>query len=830
MKPKGYSSIELSNICKGTHEGVTTVVTHILIDSRAQQEYSDSMFVALIGQRQDGHQYIEEAYQKGVRSFLISRSQIISDQYEDANFIVVPDTLKALHQIASFHRSQFKIPVIGITGSNGKTIVKEWTFQVLKEVYQICRSPKSYNSQVGVPLSVWQLTSSHDLAIFEAGVSQPNEMECLERMIQPNIGIFTNIGNAHAQNFESQEKQIIEKIQLFKNCNQLIYCKDHHAIDIQIAKTIFSQPIELITWSREKSNVSLQITSITHSNKTSLIKGIYKGEDVEINLPFKDSASLEDAIHVWLLCLTFSIDTAIISEGMKSLTSIAMRLELKKGIHSCTLINDSYNSDITSLKIAITYLKQQQQHPQHTLILSDILQHSESTDKLYAEISDLLNRNKIDRLIGIGPNIQAQKHLFQIPTECYPDTISFLNSIDQIKFYNEAILIKGARKFEFEKITERLQEKGHNSTLEVNLNYLIDNLNYFKSILNSNTKLMIMVKAFSYGNGTHEIANILEYYRADYLAVAYTDEGIALRNQGIALPIMVLNPEPQSFDSLIRHQLEAEIYSLRNLRLFLENLDRNTYFQDPNQAVKIHLKMDTGMRRLGFEQEQLDELVELLKANPQVKVASVFSHLAASDEQEKDDFTQLQFERFNTMTAKIERSLGYSFLKHILNSSGILRFPDQQFDMVRLGIGLYGISNTPEHKAILKPVNRLIAHISQIKHLKKGETVGYGRRGVMPTDGTTATIPIGYADGFSRLLGNGNWQIEVNGKLAPTIGSICMDMLMIDITGIEAEEGDEVVIFGENNTIYDLAKARNTIPYEVLTDIGSRLKRVFYLE
>jgi alanine racemase len=829
MNIEGYSSIELSEICNGKHEGVVSKVTHILIDSRAQQEYSEALFIALIGTRQDGHKYINEAYNKGVRSFLISIAESISDQYPEANFIIVSDTLQAFHQIASFHRSQFSIPVIGITGSNGKTIVKEWTFQILKEAFQICRSPKSYNSQIGVPLSVWQLNQNHNLALFEAGISMPDEMVELEKMIQPNIGVFTNIGNAHAQNFESQKQQITEKLKLFKNCNALIYCQDHQEIEELIQQTDFNHEIQLINWSKSE-DATLKITSIETSNKKSVIKGLYNGQIEEISLPFKDSASIEDAIHVWLLCLTLSIDHSIISEGMKSLNSIAMRLELKKGIHNCTLINDSYNSDSTSLKIAITYLKQQQQHPKHTLILSDIQQHSETAEELYTHIADVLFRNKIDRLIGIGPDIQAHKHLFHIPVECFPDTPSFLEVIDQTSFQNEAILIKGARKFEFEKIAERLQEKGHNSILEINLNHLIDNYNYFKSILKKETKVMVMVKAFSYGNGTHEIANILEYYRADYLAVAYTDEGIALRKQGIVLPIMVLNPEPLSFDSLIRYNLEAEIYSLRNLCLFLENLEKNNYFQDPNQAVNIHLKMDTGMRRLGFEANQLDELIGLLNANPSVKVASVFSHLAASDESEKDEFSKLQFDRFDEMTAKLEASLKYPFFKHILNSSGILRFPDHQHDMVRLGIGLYGISNTKEHKAILKPVNRLIAHISQIKELKEGETVGYGRRGVMPTNGKTATIPIGYGDGISRLLGNGNWHIEVNGKMAPTIGSICMDMLMINITGIEAEEGDEVVIFGENNTIYELAEARKTIPYEVLTDIGSRLKRIFYLE
>jgi alanine racemase len=829
MNIAGYTSLELSKICNGKHKGVVSKVQHILIDSRSQQEYSDSLFVALVGKRQDGHKYIEEAYRKGVRTFLISDLEAISNLLAEANYILVSDTMKALHQIASFHRSKFTIPVIGITGSNGKTIVKEWTFQILKEVFQVCRSPKSYNSQVGVPLSVWQLNENHELALFEAGISQPNEMEVLEKMIQPNIGIFTNIGNAHAQNFKSQKEQITEKLKLFINCNSLIFCKDHEAIAEEINRTTFSKEIELISWSKN-DEATLRITSITSTSSNSIIKGIYKGKEREIALPFKDSASIEDAIHVWLLCLTLSVDDQIILDGISSLTSIAMRLELKKGVHNCTLINDSYNSDSISLKIAITYLKQQQQHPKHTLILSDILQHSESSEELYTHISDLLQRNKIDRFIGIGPDIAAHQHLFHIPVESYPDTASFLNTLDQIPFQNEAILIKGARRFEFEKITERLQEKGHNSILEINLNHLIDNYNYFKSILKKETKVMVMVKALSYGNGTHEIANILEYYRADYLAVAYTDEGISLRKQGIVLPIMVLNPEPQSFDSLVRYHLEPEIYSLRNMRLFIENINRNNYFQDPNEAVNIHLKMDTGMRRLGFEADQLDDLIELLSKNPRIKVVSVFSHLSASDESEHDDFTQLQFDRFDEMTAKLEASLGYPFLKHILNSSGILRFPDQQHDMVRLGIGIYGISSTAEHKAILKPVNRLIAHISQIKQLKKGETVGYGRRGIMPTDGKIATIPIGYGDGISRLLGNGKWHLEVNGKMAPTIGSICMDMLMINITDIEAEEGDEVIIFGENNTIYELAKVRQTIPYEVLTDIGSRLKRIFYLE
>lgn len=815
-------------MCQGDHHGITQSVNYILYDSRAQQKYVESMFVALIGHRQDGHQYIEEAYKKGIRSFLISNNNSINKEWRDATFILVDNTLCALHLLAKAHRSNYQLPVIAITGSNGKTVTKEWLFQLLKDQYNICRSPKSYNSQIGVPFSIWNLNETHNLGIFEAGISAPNEMATLEEMIQPSIGIFTNIGSAHAQNFDSQAAIIKEKLLLFYNCKTLIYCKDHESIHQTILTTKKLDKVNKVSWAVE-GEADLQITERNKEDGKTIISGIFKGNTISIRIPFMDDASIEDAIHSWLICLVLNVPNHSIEQGMLQLSPIAMRLELKKGINGCTLINDTYNSDVTSLKIAITYLKQQQQHPKHTLIISDILQNSIRLDLLYEEVADLVKRNQIDRVIAIGPNISSQSALFHVPIECYKNTTDFLQHLTNQSFQNEAILIKGARLFEFERITDRLQEKAHNTTLEINLNNLIDNFNYYKSILRPQTKLMVMVKAFSYGSGTHEIANILEYYRADYLAVAYTDEGISLREQGIKLPIMVLNPEPSSFDSLVRFDLEAEIFSLRLLKLFISHI-KSLPKSEKSQPKRIHLKLDTGMRRLGFELTDLQEVVSLLSSEPSIEVASIFSHLAASDENEKDGFTQEQFSRFNAMDAHLKNHLKSPYMRHILNSSGILRFPDQQFEMVRLGIGLYGVSNTEEHKKHLNPVHRLVAHISQIKQLKKGETVGYGRRGIMPQDGQTATVSIGYADGISRLLGNGSWKVAVNGQLVPTIGSICMDMLMIDITGITAKEGDEVVIFGPQNTIYELSKAQNTIPYEILTDVGNRVKRVFYLE
>ncbi len=828
MINKRYNTTEICTMCLGEHYGITQSVNYILYDSRAQQKYVESMFVALIGRRQDGHQYIEEAYKKGIRSFLISSKDSINTAWTDATFILVENSLKALHLLAKAHRSNYQLPVIAVTGSNGKTVTKEWLFQLLKDQYNICRSPKSYNSQIGVPFSIWNLNETHNLGIFEAGISAPNEMGSLEEMIQPSIGIFTNIGSAHAQNFDNRVAIIKEKLLLFYNCETLIYCKDHESIHHSILANKKLDKVKKVTWS-VVADADLQITERKKEDGKTLITGTYNGFNHSIQIPFIDDASIEDAIHSWLTCLILKAPNYSIEQGMAQLSPIAMRLELKKGINGCTLINDTYNSDVTSLKIAITYLKQQQQHPKHTLIISDILQNSIRLNLLYQEVADLVKRNQIDRVIAIGPNISSQSALFYIPIECYKNTTDFLQHLTNESFQNEAILIKGARLFEFERITDRLQEKAHTTTLEINLNNLIDNFNYFKSILKPKTKLMVMVKAFSYGSGTHEIANILDYYRADYLAVAYTDEGISLRQQGIKLPIMVLNPEPASFDSLVRFNLEAEIFSLRLLKLFISHV-KSLPKTETSQPKRIHLKLDTGMRRLGFEINELQEVVSLISSEPSIEVASIFSHLAASDENEKDDFTLEQFSRFNEMDAYLKSRLKSTYIRHILNSSGILRFPDQQFEMVRLGIGLYGVSNTEEHKKNLNPVHRLVAHISQIKQLKKGETVGYGRKGIMSQDGQTATVSIGYADGISRLLGNGNWKVAVNGQLVPTIGSICMDMLMIDITGIKANEGDEVVIFGPQNTIYQLSKAQHTIPYEILTDVGNRVKRVFYLE
>lgn len=829
MVHTSYSTIEISKLCHATHLGIEQEVNYLLIDSRSQQFYHNTLFVALIGDRQDGHQYITEAYSKGVRSFLISNQDFVQANFVDAAFIVVENTLIALQQIAKHHRQKFNNQTIAITGSNGKTIVKEWLFQILKEQFNICRSPKSYNSQIGVPLSIWNLNQDNNLAIFEAGISAPNEMAILEDMIQPTIGIFTTIGSAHAQNFESQEQILKEKFLLFKNVKAIIYCKDQALVEKTIQKDQNLSSKNLISWSR-KSEADLRITAEEEYNNGIKIRGIYKNEALEFEIPFKDQASIENAIITYLSCLYLNVNQSTITEGMLQLNAVAMRLELKKGIHSCTLINDTYNSDINSIKIAITYLKAQHQHPKHTLILSDILQNSHSAKDVYVEVSQLIKRNKIDQLIGIGKEISHFKDLFKVKSSFFDTTDDFLNQIEALHFFDEAILIKGARKFEFERITNRLQEKAHNTTLEINLSHLIDNFNYFKSILKKETKLMVMVKAFSYGSGTHEIANILEYYNVDYLAVAYTDEGIALRKQGIKTPILVLNPEPQSFESLIRFDLEAEIFNLRSLKMFIDTIKILDQKEFENRQFPIHLKLDTGMHRLGFEADQLEEAVQLIKREKRIKVLSAFSHLVASDDAQMDDFTKQQFKRFEQMCHYLSQNLSYDFMRHILNSSGIQRFPENQYDMVRLGIGLYGISNTKEHKKQLKVVHRLVAQISQIKQLKKGDFIGYGGKGIMPTDGQIATIPIGYADGFSRLLGNGNWKMEINQQLAPTIGSICMDMCMIDISGIAAKEGDLVVVFGEQNDIYQLAKAQRTIPYEVLTDIGSRVKRVFYLD
>lgn len=797
-------------------------IEYILIDSRNVVTTNKTIFFAIRGKQHDGHNFIKQLYEKGLRNFVVEKLNPKYEDLHDANFLQVENSLQALQYLAAYHRKLFKNTVIGITGSNGKTIVKEWLYHILQIEKQIVRSPKSFNSQIGVPLSVWLLNDSYNLAVFEAGISMPGEMAKLQGVLRPNVGLITNIGEPHQENFESLKQKAQEKLVLFKDSDQIIYCKDHSIIDELIQSDKHFRNTKIFTWS-EKTDADLKVHSITKSDSTTIIKYHYKNCLSELSIPFTHKASVEDAIHVMATVCALDLNLDDYKSRFESLQSVAMRMELKKGINNCTIINDSYNSDLNSLSIALNYLNQQTQHKKKTLVISDILQSGKSDSELYGEIADLVSQFKINRIIGIGDSISNQKSRFNLESIFYESTEAFLTNLTDDFFSDEAILLKGSRQFLFEKISKVLEEKSHRTVLEINLSALVNNLNHFKSKLLPETKIMVMVKALSYGSGTYEIANVLQYHGVDYLGVAVADEGVALRQAGIRIPIIVMNPESNSFDLMIDNNLEPEIYNFKVLRQFKLITEKRALANYP-----IHIKLDSGMHRLGFVKSETDALIQELKATSSVQVSSVFSHLAASDEQEHDDFTLKQIDNFKSCSDKIIASLGYKIDRHILNSAGIERFPDAQFEMVRLGIGLYGISSVDIGK--LEVVSTLKSTVLQIKQVKKNETVGYSRRGIAIEDTTIAIIPIGYADGLDRRLGNGAGTFYVNGCLVPTIGNVCMDMCMVDITNCNIHEGDEVIVFGKERSVTDLAKKLNTIPYEIFTSVSTRVKRVYFQE
>ncbi len=829
MSKSEYTISEITQVVKGEliqESDENALISDLVIDSRRLIMPEGSLFFALASKRNDGHKYIEELYEKGVRNFVVENEPTNLLLLYNANIIKVKNTLFALQALAAAHRKQFKIPVIGITGSNGKTIVKEWLYQLLNESKNIVRSPKSFNSQIGVPLSVWQMREDHDLAIFEAGISEQDEMDRLQPIIQPTIGIFTNIGHAHDENFINRIQKAGEKLKLFTRVKTLVYCIDQKELQEGIIKTGILKNIETFTWSR-KIPADLRITAVQPDGNFTQITGLYKDEEITIEIPFSDEASIENALHCWAVMLLMEYSQSLISRRMRALQPIAMRLEMKAGMNNCTLINDSYSNDIDSLGIALDFLNQQKQHRKKTVILSDILQSGRSENHLYQEVSDLLILKQADRLIGIGKGISRQAALFTTEKEFYNTTEEFLDSYSHASFANESILLKGARIFEFERITESLQQKTHETVLEINLNALVHNLNYYRSKLDPGVKVMAMVKAFSYGSGSYEIANVLQFHQVDYLTVAYADEGIELRKAGIRLPIMVMNPDEESFDSMIKNQLEPEIYSFRVLKMLEAALLR---LSPHSSAVGIHIKIDTGMHRLGFDPVEADELINQIKGRAQIRVKSVFSHLAASENADSDDFTHHQVSLFRMISERICSEFDYPILRHIANTAAISRLPETRFDMVRLGIGLYGIAPNPEEQEKLENVSTLRSTISQIKHILPDETVGYNRRFKAKKETTLAIIPIGYADGLSRSLSNGMGHLKVNGQFAPIIGTVCMDMTMIDVTDMNAHEGDEVIIFGKDLPIARLADEMGTIPYEILTGISQRVKRVYFQE
>jgi alanine racemase len=820
-------------------------IRDILIDSRRLVHAEETLFVAIVSGRNDGHRYIAELFEKGVRNFLVSvlpdhagyqpGTQIeMNDFISASNFILVENTLHALQKLGAAHRSRFSIPVVGITGSNGKTIVKEWLFQLMNRDRKIVRNPKSYNSQIGVPLSVLKMEPDNDLALFEAGISLPGEMEKLEPIIRPTIGIFTNIGHAHDEGFGDPGQKVEEKLNLFVNANTLIYCRDHALIHEKVMQAPSLRKLTKFTWSRKQESILQIIKSISGKPQETTLTGIFDSQEQSITIPFTDEASIENAIHCWALMLHLGYKADVIQARMKALVPIAMRLELKEAINHCSLLNDSYNSDINSLGIALDFLNQQTQHTKKTIILSDILQSGRNPESLYREISGILSGKGITRIIGIGSEISRQAGQFTMEKVFYTNTGDFFERFPFSSLRDEAILLKGARIFEFERISNALQQKSHETILEIHLDAMVHNLNYYRSKLSPETKTMAMVKAFSYGSGSFEIANLLQFHRVDYLAVAYADEGVELRKAGITLPIMVMNPEEESFDLIFQYNLEPEIYNFRVLDM-LERAIPETQGES-KFPVPVHLKIDTGMHRLGFDPSEVEDLVQRLKKNPELRVQSVFSHLAASEDPSEDDFTLSQIGCLQATAEKIKHGLGYPFLVHILNSAGITRFPDAQMGMVRLGIGLYGVGFNEEEQRNLQNVSTLKTIISQIKLVKAGDTIGYNRKGLAQTDRVIAILPIGYADGFSRRLGNGAGKVMIRGFVAMTIGNISMDTCMVDITELAAvsgsaiREGDEVIVFGDAYPVSQLARDLGTIPYEILTGISRRVKRVYFFE
>lgn len=818
-----YTLAELTKIVGGDLIGSGDLeMTQVLLDSRKIYLPQKSVFVAIKSTKRNGHDFVLDAYHLGLRYFLLSEKVEELSKLPKVHIIYVQNTLKALQQLASYHRAQFSYPVIGITGSNGKTIIKEWLYQLLKDSFNIVRSPKSYNSQIGVPLSIFLMTKEHDLAIFEAGISQKEEMEMLGSMIQPNIGIFANLGSAHDEFFKNRMEKATEKSKLFHPDTFLIYAKDFPEI-AEVFK--HKSPKKQIVWSAKKT-ADFQISRIQKQENHTLIQAIYQNDFIDIEIPFTDDASIENAIHCWITCLHLSIPHLNIKQKMQQLTPVAMRLEIKEGIKDCLLINDFYNSDWVSIEIALDFLKRQKGDRAYTVILSDIQQSGENDLELYTKLARLLDQKGVSRLIGIGPMLFAYQHLFKLSGLFFENTKNFVHQISALEFKSENILIKGARDFEFEQISKLLQKKVHNTIMEINLSSLETNLNYFKSLIHPKTKVMVMVKALAYGSGVFEIANLMQFLKVDYLAVAFVDEGIALRQNGISLPILVLNPEMQSYDLMLEHDLEPEIYNLASLNNFIDLVNA----KKTTQKYKIHVKIDTGMHRLGFDIDTLKSAVKLLRFQHKIHIQSVFSHLAASDNTDFKDFTLQQINLFNQACSYIQDELNVDFIKHILNSSGISAYPEAQQDMVRLGIGLYGISAYAIHQGKLTVVSELFSTISQIKQLKAGDSVGYSRNEILSQDTTIATIPIGYADGVPRALGNRKGHFLVKGKKAPIVGNVCMDMLMLDVTGLQTKEGDTVEVFGKNNPVNVLANQANTIVYEIFTGISPRVKRVYFQE
>ena len=822
-----YSIEKITTLIGARRIGETDAqIGWLLTDSRSLCFPEETLFFALKSTRNDGHRYIEDLYRRGVRNFVVENKSLYLPSFAsfpNANFLIVPSPLAALQRLAERHRDEFNIPIVGITGSNGKTMVKEWLYQLLLPSQKIVRSPRSYNSQIGVPLSVWLLNEQTEIGIFEAGISQPGEMMALRDIIQPTIGVLTSLGSAHQENFRSMEEKCMEKLELMHDTEAMVYCSDNDTISRCIRRMQYKG--EKIAWSQCDEQVALFVKRIETKGQSARITYIWQGEENTYSIPFIDEASIEDTITCAAVALRLGLTPGQLADRMPKLEPVAMRLEVKEGQRGCLLINDSYNSDINSLDIALDFMQRRESAGSltKTLILSDIFQTGTTPDKLYAQVSDLAVKRGINKFIGIGPELTAQADKIQMADkQFFADVNHFLSSDAFVALHHELILLKGARPFGFDQITEQLEQKVHETILEVNLNAVVENLNYYRSFLKPETKMVCMIKADGYGAGAVEIARTLQDHRVDYLAVAVADEGVTLRKAGITANIMIMNPEMTAFKTMFDYDLEPEVYSFRLLDALIKAARKEGITGWP-----VHIKLDTGMHRLGFDPEHdMDELIDRLKHQTAVIPRSVFSHFVGSDSDDFDAFSAQQFALFEAGSSKLQAAFSHRILRHIDNSAGIEHFPERQLDMCRLGLGLYGIDSRDNR--ILNTVSTLKTTILQMHHVPAGETVGYSRKGKLDRDSVIAAIPIGYADGLNRHLGNRRGYCLVNGQQAPYVGNICMDVAMIDVTDIPCQEGDQVEIFGEHLPVTVLSDAIDTIPYEVLTGVSNRVKRVYF--
>lgn len=793
---------------RDAHVHTDAPVVHLITDSRKTLATVGAVFFAIKGARHDGHRFIKHVYDSGVRHFVVEQPVSLPG---DASYICVHSCVEVLQALATLRRRQFSIPVIGVTGSNGKTIVKEWLYQVLSQKFSIVKNPGSYNSQLGVPLSVWNMAPHHTLGIFEAGISQPNEMVRLEAIIQPTLGVFTNLGSSHNEGFESDEEKVAEKSRLFANSQLVVYCRDHALVHQALSRL----GVRTLSW-------GMHASSDIVIKRGRAVEVAYNRQSFTLPMPFSDAASVENCMHCVAVMLHFQFAVEHIQQAVSQLRAVPMRLELKEGVRQSQVIDDSYNNDLAGLRTSLNFLSNQHQRKRRVLILSDIQQTGLSSAEWVRFVADLTLQAQVELFIGIGDELKSQSAFFPPSAKFYTTTREFLSALEEEDVANSTVLVKGARSFGFEQIVQRLQRKIHGTVMEIDLDAMVHNLNYFKAQLKPETKVMAMVKAFAYGSGSREVANLLQYHNVDYLGVAYTDEGVELRENNVRLPIMVMNPSPDAFENLITYQLEPEIYSFGLLHAFTQHLQGRT--------CTIHIKFDTGMHRLGFGEPDVAGLAAVLREHPAIRVASIFSHLAGADEAQHDEYSHRQAVQFERVATSLSEALGYRPLFHLLNSPGILRLPRYQFDMVRLGIGLYGIDPTGQVGSRLRPAATLKTVVSQVHVLPDGATVGYGRQGKISGKRKVATLAIGYADGYSRAFSRGVGSMLINGQRFPVLGNVCMDMTMVDVTGGDVKEGDEAEIFGKGMPIDQVASWINTISYEILTNTSERVKRVFTTE